>query len=58
MKDFGMIESKKKGTHNKMVSTKEENIALITRTEKERKPFAPKNTFCAKKEEIHKGMDK
>ena len=41
-----------------MVRTKEENISLKERTNKERKPFPPKNTFRAKKKEIHKGMDK
>ena len=41
-----------------MVSTKEENLSLTTRIKKERKPFSPKNTFFAKKKEIHKGMDK
>ena len=41
-----------------MVSTKEENLSLTARTKKERKFFAPKNTFSAKKKEIHKGMDK
>ena len=30
----------------------------MTRTKKERKPFSPKNTFCAEEKEIHKGMDK
>ena len=41
-----------------MVRTKEENLSLPARTKKERKPFSPKNTFCEKKEEIHKDMDK
>ena len=58
-KEFGMIASKKKGTSKKkMASTKEDNLALMARTKKERKPYAPKNTFCAKKKEIRKGMDK
>ena len=34
---------------NNMVNSKEENLSLTTRTEKERNPFASKNTFHAKK---------
>ena len=41
-----------------MVSTKEENIYLIARTKKEKKPFSPKNNFYAKKNDIHKGFYK
>ena len=43
---------------NKIVHTKEENLALMARTKKGRNPFAPKKNFCAKKKEIHKGMNR
>ena len=42
---------------SKTPCTKEENIALATRTKKWRNPFAPK-FFCAKKIEINKSFDK
>ena len=43
---------------NKVVHTKEENITLIARTKKGRRPFAPKKSLHAKKKEINKGFEK
>ena len=43
---------------NKAMHTKEENLALMARTKKGRKPFAPKKYFHSKKKEITKNFEK
>ena len=43
---------------NKAVHTKEENLALMARTKKGRKPFSPKKYFHTKKKEITKNFEK
>ena len=43
---------------NKVVSTKEENLALTVRTKRGRKPFTPKKSLCAKKKEINTIFEK
>ena len=43
---------------NKTVHTKEENLALMARTKKGSKPFAPKKFFHSKQKEITKNFEK
>ena len=44
--------------HSKTMHTKEENLALMARTKKGRKPFTPKKFFHSKKKEITKNFEK